>query len=497
MRCEQSLLWTLVEQADDPGAEAEPVAAHLESCESCRRALEEIGADEPWWNDACVWLSRAGEDLAGHGSEPSVPGVDLSFLDSPTHPEMLGRIGRYEVESLIGRGGMGVVLRAFDSDLHRSVAVKVMAPEWAASVPARRRFAREAQAAASIAHENVIPIYNVESSAPLPYLVMRYIPGTTLENWVKTQDLPDASTILRVAVQLAEGLSAAHRHGLIHRDIKPGNVLVGENVDRVWITDFGLARAADSVTLTRTGVIAGTPHYMSPEQARGESLDHRSDLFSLGGVLFFLCTGRPPFEAENTLSVLHKIVSERPESLASIRNDLPPSLVSLVRRLLARSPDRRPHDCAELLRSLNIAQSEMQKGLVARAPMSPSKRRMWIGFAAAICIALVALGVNSWIPRPANLPPATQENPRINDPWHFPVDSGQEINPYLATAAERVESAIDDRQFQPRFDRLESQVLEMDLGTPTYAIPEIMLDDSIWQHDVSEIESRLRQLSMP
>ncbi len=369
MQCDTTLLWTLVEQSADPGEEAESIARHLESCASCRDQLSQLGGDPSWWADAEHWLAEVDDDADYPKHElPPLPPVDLSFLDEPSHPEMLGRIGRYDVEGLIGRGGMGVVLRAYDSDLHRSVAVKVMAPEWAASLQARQRFAREAQAAASVAHENVIPIYNVEANATLPFLVMRYIPGMTLERWVKANAAADVATILRVSGQLAEGLAAAHRRGLVHRDIKPGNVLVGKNIDRVWITDFGLARAADSITLTRTGVIAGTPHYMSPEQARGEVVDQRSDLFSLGCVLYYLCSGQPPFDAENTLAVLHKIVSENAVPLATMRDDLPPSFVTLVHQLLQRNPDKRPQDCQAVIEKLSDAQSELADGRVAAAP---------------------------------------------------------------------------------------------------------------------------------
>ncbi|NNE01076.1 MAG: serine/threonine protein kinase, partial [Pirellulaceae bacterium] len=363
MKCDPDLLWTLVQQDIDPGDESDSIAAHVETCVTCRATLADIGGDDAWWDDAKQWLTIREQDsgLPADDWQPHPP-IDLSFLDEPHHPEMLGRIGRYDVETILGRGGMGVVLRAYDSDLHRSVAVKILAPEWAGSMPARQRFAREAQAAASVAHENVIPIYNVQSDATLPYLVMRYIPGVTLQRCVKATAPLDVATILRVAGQLSEGLAAAHRRGLVHRDIKPGNVMVGQNTDRVWITDFGLARAADSVTLTQTGIIAGTPHYMSPEQVRGEAVDQRSDLFSLGCVLYFLCVAKPPFDAENTLAVLHKIVSDDATPLASLRDDLPPSLVSLVHQMLRRSPAKRPADCQAVIDRLSDAQREHHDG---------------------------------------------------------------------------------------------------------------------------------------
>lgn len=497
MRCDTSLLWTLVEQNAEPGNEADAIARHLETCVQCRQELSSIGGDECWWNDAREWLS--GSDIDQHVDHElsPLPPVDLSFLEAPSHPEMLGRIGRYDVEGLLGRGGMGVVLRAYDSDLRRSVAVKVMAPEWAASMPARQRFAREAQAAASVAHENVIPIYNVEADAPLPFLVMRYVPGMTLERWVKTHGVPDAATLLRVAGQLAEGLAAAHRRGLVHRDVKPGNVLVGENIDRVWITDFGLARAADSMTLTRTGVIAGTPHYMSPEQARGEAVDPRSDLFSLGCVLYFLCTGRPPFDAENTLAVLHKIVSEQAVSVASLRRDLPPSLVSLVHDLLQRTPAKRPHDCDAVIENLSDAQAELHDGRVARRPLSPGRRKALLcgGVFALTCSVVGAILLwNAFFQRSTNS--RRLETDTMN-PWYAGNESPKVVSPYVARASEQIDNAVslDSAQFSQRVDELGRELQQLDRPPESIAIPSVMLGESQWRRSVAEIDELLKRAS--
>ncbi len=502
MQCDTSLLWTLVEQKAEPGAEAESIASHLESCPRCRDQLSRIGGDDSWWQDAKTWLSES--DIDARQDNPldlpqsPLPPVDLSFLKQASHPEMLGRIGRYDVEALLGRGGMGVVLRAYDSDLRRSVAVKVMAPEWAASMPARQRFAREAQAAASVAHENVIPIYNVEADATLPYLVMRYVPGMTLERWVRTHGPPDAATVLRVSGQLAEGLAAAHRRGLVHRDVKPGNVLVGENIDRVWITDFGLARAADSMTLTRTGVIAGTPHYMSPEQARGEAVDGRSDLFSLGCVLYFLSTGHPPFDADNTLAVLHKIVSENAAPLASLRNDLPPSFVALVHQLLHRAPQRRPGDCRRVIEMLGDAQAESQEGRVARKPLPAGlKASLLWGTGAALAGMLVA-AILLFQP-PERSSDATPGSAVTQDPWAAESDSAATVSPYVARASEQIDGviALDSAQFRLRLERLDRELQQLDHPPDTIAIPSVLLQEAQWRHDVAEIEQLMRSVQLP
>ncbi len=520
MKCNTQVLWTLVEQQADPGEEAEAVARHVESCQACQDTLSDLGGDSPWWRDAKEWLADEGSKggLEGQGAGnavpsgegleldlPPLPPVDLSFLEAPSHPEMLGRIGRYDVEGLLGRGGMGVVLRAFDSELQRSVAVKVLAPEWAASDTARRRFAREAQAAASVAHENVVPIYNVEASARLPFLVMRFIPGVTLERWVKTNGPLDTPTILRVAGQMAEGLAAAHRRGLIHRDIKPGNVLVGENIDRVWITDFGLARAADSMTLTRTGVIAGTPHYMSPEQARGEVIDQRSDLFSLGCVLYFLCTGQPPFDAENTLAVLHKIVSETAAPLTAWRDDLTPSFVLLVRQLLSRDADRRPRDCESVVATLTVAQAQLSNGQLARRHRRWASRRTWLYAAASALLVLATIG-GWWMQQPASREAAgeilgitryEEEGVLAVNPWKNTKEYAGE-DPYAARASETIDRAavIDRDRFRHEMMLLDQQIRRQELPIDAFLFPSESSEEKRWRDKMDEVNLLLQRASI-
>ncbi len=277
--------------------------------------------------------------------------VSLDFLSPPSHPEMLGRLGRYEIESVIGSGGMGVVLRGFDTELHRPVAIKVLSPHLAGSGAARARFAREAQAVAAIAHEHVLPVHNVESSGKLPYLVMPFIAGSSLQTRLDQQGPLAIKDVVRIALQTAQGLSAAHAQGIVHRDVKPANILLEEDVDRVRITDFGLARAADDASVTRTGILAGTPQYMSPEQTRGEPIDPRSDLFSLGSVMYAMCTGRPPFRAETTMGVLRRISDDAPRPPREVNSDVPEWLETIILRLLAKPPGERYVSAAEVARS--------------------------------------------------------------------------------------------------------------------------------------------------
>ena len=253
----------------------------------------------------------------------------LSFLQPSEKPGSLGRLAHYEVLEVLGNGGFGTVVKAFDEKLHRVVAIKLMSPLLAATSAPRKRFVREARAAAAVRHENVIAIYAVEDQ-PIPYLVMEYIAGRTLQQKLDATGPLELPDVLRIGRQIAAGLAAAHAMGLIHRDIKPGNILLEDGVERVKITDFGLARAADDASLTQSGFVAGTPMYMAPEQAQGETIDQRADLFSLGSVLYTMCSGRPPFRAANTMAVLKRVVEDTPRPIREIIPEVPEWLCELI-----------------------------------------------------------------------------------------------------------------------------------------------------------------------
>jgi hypothetical protein len=316
------------------------------------------------------------QPAAGHLAEEDDPS-GLDFLGPSAKPGSLGRLGHYEVLEVIGRGGMGVVLRAFDDKLHRVVAVKVLAPALAGNASARQRFVREARAAAAVTHDNVIDIHAVEDDGPVPYLVMQCVVGRTLQEKLDATGPLELRTILRIGLQMAEGLAAAHRQGLIHRDIKPANILLENGVERVQITDFGLARAVDDASLTQSGYIAGTPMYMSPEQARGEALDPRTDLFSLGSVLYALCSGHPPFRAENTMAVLRRVCDDEPRRLREASPDVPEWLEAIISRLHRKAPADRFATAQEVADQLSRCLAQLQTGGVVRqdpAPTWPSGR---------------------------------------------------------------------------------------------------------------------------
>ena len=336
------------------------VTKHLDRCDDCQRRLTKLSAEPNWWREAGQWLENAGVDddcneawIGQEFGDYAGPSPADSLLESglmclPTNSEMIGSIGRYTVRRVIGTGGTGIVLQAVDTELDRIVAVKVLAPTFASNGPARRRFSREGQAAAAVVHENVVAIHHVESNGPVPFLVMQFVDGCSLQEHVIRLGPMDSISTLRIIAQLASALDAAHAQGLVHRDVKPANVLVGTSGQRVWITDFGLARAVDDASLTRTGFIAGTPHYMSPEQARGESVGPGSDLFGLGSVMYFVLTGRPPFRAERSLAILNRICTEEHRPVREVNPDVPPAVAAIVDRLLEKVASVRYQTASEV-----------------------------------------------------------------------------------------------------------------------------------------------------
>ncbi len=315
-------------------------------------------------------------------------------------PDSLGRLGHYEVLATIGRGGMGVVLKAFDEQLHRNVAIKVMAPQLATNGMARRRFVREARAAAAVRNDHVIDIHAVEETNELPYLAMEYVAGASLQERLDKCGPLQVAEILRIGMQTAAGLAAAHAQGLIHRDIKPSNILLENGVERVKITDFGLARAVDDISLTQSGVIAGTPQYMSPEQARGEAVDHRADLFSLGSVLYAMCTGRAPFRASGSMAVLKRVCEDTPRPIKEVNPEIPEWLAQIVSKLQAKDPAERFQSAAEVADLLSKHLAHMQHPPVVEqvsnlpadqtAGLKPTPRRRRLAVAAAVFLCLVA-----------------------------------------------------------------------------------------------------------
>ncbi|MGV3606580.1 MAG: protein kinase domain-containing protein [Planctomycetaceae bacterium] len=322
----------------------------------------------------------------------------FSFLGPPSGRGGIGTLGHYEVLQLLGRGAFGLVFKAFDERLHRFVAIKVLDPQLVATSPPRKRFLREARAAAAVKHENVVQVYAVEEH-PLPYMVMEYVDGKSLQELMDGTGPLELPDILHLGRQMAAGLAAAHEKGLIHRDIKPANILIEAGIEqRVKITDFGLARAADDASLTRSGIISGTPMYMAPEQAQGLPLDHRADLFSLGSVLYQMASGRPPFRASTTVAVLRRVADEMPRPIQDIMPSVPDWYCKIVAKLHAKRPEDRFQSAREVADLFARNQAAIQEN---GRPVSPSiserrpgiklERNTLIG--AALMAMVVLLGV--------------------------------------------------------------------------------------------------------
>jgi serine/threonine protein kinase len=354
----------------------------------------------------------AGEQLTAGQADASA----LDFLAPSAEPASIGRLGHYEILEVLGTGGFGIVTKARDAKLDRIVAVKTLARSLASSPTARRRFVREAKAAAAVKHENVVGIYHVSDDGPVPYLVMECVSGVSLEEKLQEAGMLDLPAILRIGMQVASGLAAAHQQGLVHRDVKPGNILLENGVERVKITDFGLARAANDAAVTRTGDVAGTPQYMSPEQARGDAVDARSDLFSLGSVLYAMCTGRSPFRAETTIAALRRVCDDTPRPIRETNPEIPAWLVEIIDRLLAKKPDERFQTAAEVADLLGQHLAELQHPTLStsaertrppsqiRNPKSQIRRHVWSIAAAALGLLVIgaslteATGVTKFVP---------------------------------------------------------------------------------------------------
>jgi serine/threonine protein kinase len=429
----------LRELLEGSGADSDQaVVSHLDHCCSCQQSLEALAVGESslavslleqaayktpepqsaYW-PALKNVSQA-MTMESPVSEKGRPrDVSLAFLDPPRESSHLGSLDHFDILRVVGRGGMGIVLHAFDTHLQREVAIKVLDPELSRDELARSRFCREARAAASISHENVIALHQVnhDEARDLPFLIMELVSGESLEKKLERDGRLPLNEILSIGMQTAAGLAAAHEKGLIHRDIKPANILLlsgGASSEkstppltthhvRVKLTDFGLARAAEDVRLTRTGLVAGTPLYMSPEQANGEELDPRSDLFSLGVVLYELASGEPPFNGKTPLAVLKSVTEEQPVPLRQRNPEVPEWFVHIVERLLAKKPADRFQSAREVADTLEHFWAILRS---SDAVVCPKKKaaNLWkaviLGTAAGLLtLTLGALAVYFLLPR--------------------------------------------------------------------------------------------------
>jgi eukaryotic-like serine/threonine-protein kinase len=369
-----------------PDDEQSRITGHLDRCAGCQKTLEAIAVgdsalvavlceachDKPSSGSAFWPAVRELEQptasvtntFTPHGPSASETPLEvkLDFLAPAEKPGQLGKLAHFEVLQVVGRGGMGVVLHAFDPCLQRDIAIKVLAPELAGNELARKRFCREARTAARLSHDNLVAVHSVDEdeTSELPFLVMQYVAGEALDQRLSRLGRLSIPEVVRIGAQAAAGLAAAHSIGLIHRDIKPGNILLEASTDKVKLTDFGLARAAEDVRLTSTGFVSGTPLYMSPEQARGEEADHRSDLYSFGAVMYEMLAARPPFEGKSPLAVLRQVADEPHPPVRGANPNAPDWLVAVIDRLLEKNPDDRFQSAAEVAELLRQEYARLQ-----------------------------------------------------------------------------------------------------------------------------------------
>jgi urea transport system substrate-binding protein len=441
-------------QPDLPEAEAAQLREHLRSCLACRQAWEGLQSEtvagqtppvllpagdtshgQPIplppssliaWSSGII-MEGAGDQRQSAQRSPSKKDSRMyPFLSPPQGKDELGWLAHYRVTGVLGEGGMGFVFDAFDTSLHRRIALKVLKPDLASNESFRKRFLLEARAAAALPDDYIVTIYQVDVAKDVPFLAMKFLYGESLEHRLQRDGRLPNLEILRIGREIALGLSAAHDRGLIHRDIKPANLwletppptelgdsnrprLSFEHLYRVKILDFGLARPInDSRRLTATGLIVGTPQYLAPEQARGQPLDHRCDLFSLGIVLYRMATGILPFDGSDTLAQLTALAVAEPRPVEELAADVPAGLRQIIHQLLARDPAKRPQTAravAEALRALekNVSPTApLAVGAVsqpeprtrpARSPAVPNRRSWLIAFG---LIALLAMGGGLW-----------------------------------------------------------------------------------------------------
>lgn len=346
---------------ENPAAEVQETVRQLHSeLATLARQLSESAPHDPCMQESACQQALAQIKALIHNTVMSTASLaaseDGSEEDEPDQvPESLEH---FRILKLLGKGGMGAVYLAEDTRLGRQVAIKTLRRGLAKKKAARERFFREARLAATIEHDHVVPIYYVGEAHGIPFLAMPYLKGKSLEELLRNHHRLPLRHVLHLGLQIASGLAIAHEKGLIHRDIKPSNLWV-EPVGggRIKILDFGLARSnEDDMTLTKSGVILGTPAFMAPEQAKGEKVDARADLYSLGVILYRMATGQLPISGTDTYSMLVALATEQPRPIVELAPELPPSLADLIMRLLAKERNLRPASAREVVRELKTIQ---------------------------------------------------------------------------------------------------------------------------------------------
>ncbi len=395
-----------------PPAEVEAIGTHLDTCERCRLRLDVLAgvttvgavlaraefeprAESPSLLLKMEQLAREATSLIDTPSGLHTTGAEpghLPLLQPSASDGFIGRLGNLDIRRVIGRGGMGVVYEALDPVLYRTVAVKVLSPHLLGDDEAKERFLREARAAAALTHEHVVAIHAIDSHDGVPFLVLQHVDGESLADVLDRETKLPVEEAARIGAQVARGLAAAHAQGLVHRDIKPANLLLERDSRLVRITDFGLVKSAGA-SITGMGMLAGTPAYMSPEQTHGDEIDARSDLFSLGVVLYEMATGRPPFTGDSPFVILSCIRTDQPKPLTDHDPTLPAWFCSVVDRLLEKDRTQRVQSAAEV--------AELLERQAPAAPRRKLRPYAVAGFAFAVVAAIIAMVLLTRGPEPS------------------------------------------------------------------------------------------------
>ncbi|PAY20753.1 serine/threonine protein kinase [Rhodopirellula sp. SM50] len=387
--------------------------SHLDVCERCQGMVARLSADDPFLCQSREALRSTG--LTSHDwQEGDADGADRSSRETsspaivslvqtllgPTEDERsLGRLGRFEILGVVGSGGMGIVLKARSIDMDRVVAIKIPQPQYWQSPETLLTLEREARSAAAVVHPNVISIYHVDRYRDVPYLVMPYLAGQSLEQRIRDSGPMSLDETLRITRQVASALAAAHACGVVHRDVKPANILLNAGTERAVLSDFGLAKIQTDATCTATGTFAGTPIYLSPEQASGCGAGPAGDIYSLGTVLWTMLVGQPPMSGMHTHAIVRRIADSQLPLLSDHCRDLPDWVNRLIVKLHADVPADRP-SAEQLAQWIEACQRHLAEGESAPIPKELSvseikpKRTASI---VAICLATLLIAGASWM----------------------------------------------------------------------------------------------------
>jgi formylglycine-generating enzyme required for sulfatase activity/tRNA A-37 threonylcarbamoyl transferase component Bud32 len=342
------------------------------------------------------------------GLVPSVPGPE--FVDELAHRVQAAIGENYKIEKTLGAGGFAVVYLARDLNLKRKLAIKVLSPDLITSKTVLERFRREAETVAQLSHPHIVPLHFIGQKDDLLYLAMECIDGGSLADWIERDGKLATGDVVRIISEVASALGYAHKRGVIHRDIKPHNVLIEAETGRTLVTDFGIARTAEGSSLTASGMMVGTPAYLSPEQVTGAPTDHRADIYALGVMSYEMLTGQPPFTGPTPTAVLMKRLSGTPTPIAKLRPDTPQILRDVIDGMLAQNPDERFQSGAEIVRALGGATPVSGHHGTAEMVMrnrqkKRSLRNLWItvGFVAVLGAAALAWTLMSGGARPTTV----------------------------------------------------------------------------------------------